>query len=168
MKLKVQKRIVADIMGCSKKKVVFDTERLKDIKEAITKADLRTLVKEKAIKKEQDKGVSRVRAKKRQIQRTKGRQRGQGKRKGTANARAPKKRTWINKVRIQRNFLKELREKELLSTTNYRMLYMKIKGGFFRSRKHLKNYVDENKLFSTKKTNAKAKTKVDSKTESKT
>ncbi|MBT4823715.1 50S ribosomal protein L19e [Candidatus Woesearchaeota archaeon] len=159
MKLKVQKRIAADILDCSGKKVVFDTERLKDIKEAITKADLRTLIKEKAIKKEQDKGVSRVRAKKRQIQRTKGRQRGQGKRKGTANARAPKKRIWINKVRLQRNFLKELREKKLLSTINFRMLYMKIKGGFFRSRKHLKNYTEEHKLFLTKKSKTESKSK---------
>ena len=60
MNLIVQKRIAADILGCSKKRVVFDQERLSDIKEAITKADLRGLVSEGAIHKVQKKGVSRV------------------------------------------------------------------------------------------------------------
>ncbi|MBT4540328.1 50S ribosomal protein L19e [Candidatus Woesearchaeota archaeon] len=151
MKLVVQKRIAADIMKCSGKRVKLDPDRLSDVKEAITKADIRSLIKEGAVKKQQKKGVSRVRAKKRQIQRSKGRQRGTGKRKGTAKARAPKKEVWMRKIRLQRTFLKELKEKTLLTTQVYRILYLKAKGGFFRSRNHLKNYIDEHKLFVSKK-----------------
>jgi large subunit ribosomal protein L19e len=151
MKLVVQKRIASDVMKCSSKRIKFNQDRISDVKEAITKADIRSLVKEGAIKKQQKTGVSRVRAKKRQIQRSKGRQKGQGKRKGTFKARAPKKVTWMRKIRLQRIFLKELKDKELVTNQNYRMLYLKAKGGFFRSKNHLKNYLDENKLFQAKK-----------------
>lgn len=147
MKLVVQKRIASDVMKCSGKRIKFDLDRITDIKEAITKADVRSLVKEGAIKKLQKKGVSRVRAKKRQIQRSKGRQKGKGKRKGTAKARTPKKDAWMKKIRHQRSFIKELKEKSLVTNQVYRMLYLKTKGGFFRSKNHLKNYLDENKLF---------------------
>lgn len=150
MNLIVQKRIAADIFGCSKKRVVFDQERLSDIKEAITKADLRGLVSEGAIQKVQEKGVSRSRAKKRHEQRKKGRQRGQGKRKGTANARNPSKREWINKIRLQRRLLKTMKDNELIPSDVYRMLYLKAKGGFFRSKKHLQHYIAENKLVQKK------------------
>ena len=134
MNLIVQKRIAADILGCSKKRVVFDQERLSDIKEAITKADLRGLVSEGAIHKVQKKG----------------RQRGQGKRKGTANARNPSKREWINKIRLQRRLLKTMKDNELILSDVYRMLYLKAKGGFFRSKKHLQHYIAENKLVQRK------------------
>ncbi|MFH1439904.1 MAG: 50S ribosomal protein L19e [Candidatus Woesearchaeota archaeon] len=150
MKLKVQKRIAAQILKCSEKRVVFDPDSLKEIKEAITKADIKSLIRQHVIRKIQKKGVSRVRAKKRHIQKTKGRQRGKGVRKGTANARTPKKRSWINKIRLQRSFLKKLKEKSLLSTKIYRMLYVKAKGGFFRTHKHLKNYINEHKLVASK------------------
>ena len=147
MKLTVQKRIAAEVLGCSQKRVIFDTDSLKDIKEAITKADIKSLVKQRMIRKLQKKGVSRVRAKKRHVQKTKGRRRGIGKRKGTAKARTPEKRAWINKIRLQRAVLKQLKEKALIAKNIYRDLYLKAKGGFFRSRRHLKTYMDENKLF---------------------
>ena len=57
MNLNVQKRIAASILKCSKKSIVLDQDRLKDIKEAITKEDLRGLIAEGAIQKVQSKGV---------------------------------------------------------------------------------------------------------------
>ena len=45
MELKVQKRLSAQVMGCSEKRVIFDPARLNDIKEAITKKDIKLLVK---------------------------------------------------------------------------------------------------------------------------
>jgi large subunit ribosomal protein L19e len=150
MNLNVQKRIAASILKCSKKRIVLDQDRLKDIKEAITKEDLRGLIAEGAIQKVQSKGVSRVRAQKIHIQRRKGRMKGDGSRKGTAKARTPPKRDWINKVRLQRKFLTELKIKGLISSHTYRELYLKVKGGFFRTRNHLKYYIDENRLFQPK------------------
>ena len=151
MELKVQKRIAADVLKCSKNRVVFDSDRLSDIKEAITKVDIRSLVNEGAIKVRPIKGTSRIKARKRALQRSKGRQKGFGKRKGKKGARLTKKRAWINKVRVQREFVKELREKELITTNAYQQLYLKIKGGFFRSKRHIKLYIDEHKLVKSKK-----------------
>ena len=151
MKLNVQKRIVAGILKCSPKRVIFDTSRLSDIKEAITKIDLRALISEGAITEKPIGGNSTVKARKRALQRAKGRQRGFGKRKGKKYARLPKKTAWINKVRGQRELIRRLKEKKIISTKNYRNLYLKIKGGFFRSTRHIKVYIDEHKLVENKK-----------------
>ena len=150
MELKVQKRLAAEVLDCSPKRVVFDTERLAEIKDGITKGDIRSLVKQGAIQEKQKKGISRGRAKERQKQRKKGRQRGHGSRKGTKNARMSQKRQWINRIRLQRDFLKALRDKKQMNTEIYHTLYSKAKGGFFRSLRHMKIYMEENRLFEKK------------------
>ena len=151
MKLDVQKRIAASMLKCSPKRVVLDTSRLSDIKEAITKVDINSLIKEGVITVKPIKGISRVNARKRAIQRSKGRQKGFGKRKGKKGARLPKKLVWMNKIRTQRGFIKELKDKDLITTKNYRALYQKVKGGYFRSKRHVKLYLDEKKLVQKKK-----------------
>jgi large subunit ribosomal protein L19e len=150
MELKVQKRLAAQIFQCSPKRVIFNPEKLTEIKEGITKGDVRSLIKTGAIQVVQKKGISRIRAKERQKQRQKGRQKGHGSRKGTKNARLSKKTQWINRIRIQREFLKQLRDTKNITTGTYHMLYMKAKGGFFRNFRHLKIYMNENKLFEGK------------------
>jgi large subunit ribosomal protein L19e len=143
MKLNNQKRIAADILKCSAKRIKLDGDRLSDIKEAITKADIRGLIKDKAIIKVHAKGVSRGRARKRLVQKRKGKQRGAGSKQGSRNARLPKKRAWINKIRAQREFLRKLKEKKIINQTLHRELYLKSKGGFFRSRRHIKIFLEE-------------------------
>jgi len=146
MNLKTQKRLASKILKGSKKRVKFDESRLEDIKESITKADIRSLIIDKAISIEKKKGISRVRAKKRQKQKRKGKQRGHGSRKGKSTARLPKKINWMNRVRLQRAFLKDLKDKDLIDNKTFREIYKKIKGGFFRSKRHLKLYLEEHKL----------------------
>lgn len=146
MKLKTQKRLAAQVLKCSKKRIKFDEERLEDIKESITKADIRALVIDKAISKKKKKGISRVRARKRQEQRKKGKQKGHGSRKGKKTARAPKKKDWMNKIRLQRSVLKNFKDKGLIDNASFRDLYKKAKGGFFRSKRHIKIYLEEHKL----------------------
>lgn len=146
MKLKIQKRLAAQILKCSEKRVLFDSDRLEDIKKAITKTDIRGLISVKAITKKPVKGISKVRARKRKEQRRKGRQRGFGSKKGKKTARLPKKKKWINRVRIQRCFIKNLRDKKMISKSDYQNIYMKIKGGFFRSKGHIKLYLKEHDL----------------------
>ena len=58
--LRTRKRLAADIMKCSRKRVWFDSSRLDDIKEAITKFDIRQLITEKAIKEKRKKGKDRA------------------------------------------------------------------------------------------------------------
>ncbi|MFH1072957.1 MAG: 50S ribosomal protein L19e [Nanoarchaeota archaeon] len=146
MKLKVQKKLAASLLGCSRKRIRFDPARLDEIKEAITKTDIRGLIADRMIWKKQEKGVSRVRARKILRQKRKGLQKSAGSRKGSANARAPEKLAWMRKIRIQRAFLKELKQKKLITTITFTHLYRKAKGGFFRSVRHIKIYLEENKL----------------------
>lgn len=146
MKLRVQKRIAADVLKCSPKRVVFDTAKLKEIKEGITKSDIRGMIIDNFISKRRIKGISNARSKKIKVQKTKGRQKGHGSRKGKKNARTPKKELWMNKVRLQRNFLRILKEKNAIENKIYWDLYRKIKGGFFRSKRHLQLYITEKKL----------------------
>lgn len=143
MKLDNQKKLAAQILKCSKKRIKLDLSRLEDIKEAITKADIRRLIIDKAIDKIHKVGVSRGRARKKLVQKRKGKQKGYGARKGSRNARFPKKEEWMNKIRIQRRLLKNLKEKKIIDDLLYRELYLKSKGGFFRSKRHIKLYLEE-------------------------
>lgn len=147
MRLTLQKRIAANVLKCSEKRVSFDPARLEDIKEAITKTDIRLLIGEGAIKEKAKQGVSRVRANKRKIQKRKGLRKGEGCRKGKATAREPKKRAWMKKIRAQRKFLKNLKINGLIKPRDYKPLYNKSKGGFFRNIKHIKLYLSEHNLF---------------------
>ena len=145
--LDVQRRLAAQLLKCGKHRVRFDPERLDEIKEAITKADLRGLISSGVVTKRRVLNTSKFWARARKTQKIKGKQKGFGSRKGKKTARgiAPK-RIWMNKIRLQRGFLKSLRDTEMISTTDYHELYMKSKGGFFRSIRHLKMYVQEKNL----------------------
>ena len=144
--MKIQKRLAAQILKTSPRKIRFDTDRLEEIDEAITKQDVRMLIKEKAITRIQDKGISNARSKKLKQQKSKGRRKGAGSRKGKRTARLPRKRKWINNIRSQRRLLKKLKENEKIAPKTYRDLYNKSKGGFFRDTRHIKLYVKENEL----------------------
>ncbi|NTV22942.1 MAG: 50S ribosomal protein L19e [Nanoarchaeota archaeon] len=146
MTTKIQKRLAGSISKRSPKKVKLDPARIDDIKEAITRADIKALIHDGAITLETDKGISRSRAKKTASQKAKGRQRGQGSRKGKATARNEGKKAWMNKIRLQRSFLKELRANNKISNEIFHDLYGKSKGGFFRSLRHIKLYLTEHKL----------------------
>ena len=52
----------------------------------------------------------------------------------------------MNKIRSLRELLFQLRESGKLSNKDFRELYLKCKGGYFRSRRHLKLYIDEKEL----------------------
>ena len=147
---KTQRRSAAQILKCSQKRVWFDPNRLDEIKEGITKFDIRNLIKDKAIREKPMKAISRSRARKRLVQKRKGRLKGLGSRKGKKTARLPKKKNWMNKIRLMRGFLKELRDKGLVTKRDYRILYLKAKGGFFRSKRHIKLYIEERGSFKKK------------------
>jgi large subunit ribosomal protein L19e len=146
----IQKRLAAQILKCSPKRIKLDSLRMEDIKKAITKVDVRSLIKEKAIKRKAVTSISKSRIRKNKEQKRKGRQRGYGSRKVTKNLRMGKKRRWINLVRAQRELIKELKLRNRISTKSYRMLYLKIKSGFFRNKRHVKLYIGEQNLLEKK------------------
>lgn len=151
MQLTTQKRIAADIMKVGINRVWFDPSRLEEIKEAITKADIRSLVHDKAIQARHETGNSRFRIRKNKLQKGKGRRTGHGSRKGKRTSRLPGKREWMNRIRLQRKILKELRDKEMITRAAYRAARMKAKGGYFRSRRHLQLYLSEAGLLKEEK-----------------
>ena len=146
MKLNPQRRLAASVFGCSKKRVRFDQEALESISEAITKQDIRELIDQGVIQKLPKTGQSRVRANKRLVQRRKGRQSGPGSYKGKRTARLPRKKEWMDKIRAQRSHLKSLRENGEISSQTFRALYNKARGGFFRSKRHISLYIQEQNL----------------------
>ncbi|MEM2115455.1 MAG: 50S ribosomal protein L19e [Candidatus Woesearchaeota archaeon] len=147
MDLSLQKKLSAKLLKCSYKRILFNPERLQDISAAITKEDIRKLINEGAIIKVQKKGVSRSRAKKLHIQKKKGRRSGKGTRKGKKYARmGGKKRVWINRVRAQRDYIKKLKKDKLIDNKTYKRIYRLVKGGFFRSKKHIHIYLEDNNL----------------------
>jgi len=145
MDLKVQKRLSSQLFGCSPDRVVFDNDRLEDIKQAITKRDLRLLIGDGAISKKAGNFTSRVRARKLALQKRKGRRDGPGSRKGKFASRFKPKETWMNNIRVQREFIKLLLDNGIITRLAYRELYLKSKGGYFRSRRHIKLYLQDHK-----------------------
>jgi len=141
-----KKKLAAKILKTSYKKVRFAADALEDIKKAITRSDLRGLIAIKKIIKIQPNEQSRVRARKIKVQKSKGRRKGRGSKKGSKTSMLSKKAAWMLKVRAQRKFLKELKDKGLVTSTNYTSLYNKSKGGYFRNKRHIKLYLEEQNL----------------------
>jgi large subunit ribosomal protein L19e len=162
MKLNIQKELASKILGASTKRIKIDLQRLEelgisidDFKQSITKQDIRGYINKRVIYVVQKKGISRGRAKLRHEQKMRGRHRGMGSRKGTAKARLPKKETWMKKIRNQRELIQTLREKKVITNEDFWNLYRKAKGGFFRSRRHVKLFIEEHDMIKQTKQEAK-------------
>ena len=142
----LQRRLAASLMNIGEKKVTFKNDSLDEIGKAITRDDVRALIQKGLITKSRAPEQSKVRVRKRLMQKRKGRRNSTGSRKGSQNARLNPKTSWISRIRIQREILKTLRAKNVLSKKDYQDLYKKSKGGFFRSRRHIKLYLSEHEL----------------------
>ena len=157
MRLTTQRRIAAQVLKVGQSRVLFDNDRLQDVKEAITKADVRSLIAKKVIKKIPEKKNSRGRKRKSLQQKRKGRKKGAGSRKGRKTSRLPRKRMWMQKVRVQRELLRKLKEKGMIAREDFKELYTKVKGGFFRNKRHIKIYIEEKGLIKKKENDAEKK-----------
>jgi large subunit ribosomal protein L19e len=141
--LKSQKRIAADVLGVGEDRVWIDPEETDKVGDAITRQDIRNLVEGGTIQKRDEEGTSRSRAREKRTQKAKGRRKGQGSRKGTKTARKSEKDEWMEKIRALRSRLKQMKEDGDVTQKQYRTLYDKAKGGFFRNTSHLENFVEE-------------------------
>ncbi len=139
----IQRRLAAKVMKCGVKRVmIMDVPAVHEkVEEAVTRDDIRYLIRMRGIQKIQKKGVSRGRARAMAEQKKKGRRKGHGSRKGGQNARNPKKRMWINTIRPIREELKTLRGEGKIDKSAYRKYYMRAKGGMFRSRAHMRSHL---------------------------
>ncbi|MHA2430371.1 MAG: 50S ribosomal protein L19e [Promethearchaeota archaeon] len=146
MSLKAQKRMAAEILKCGENRVYFDPYLIDEIQLAITREDIRSLIKEGIIRKKYKKGISKFRKKLHHQKKKKGRARGLGKRKGSKYARNPKKKAWMKRIRPQRRELKKLRDRKLITAAIYRKLYKNAKGGMFNSVAQMNRYIKEKEL----------------------
>jgi large subunit ribosomal protein L19e len=113
---------------------------------AITRAEIRSLIKDKAIKALPEKSQSRGRARILSEKKKKGRRIGAGSKKGKKYSVVSRKTRWMNRIRAQRKHLANLRERRIITVTTYRSLYRKAKGGEFRSVAELERYINDNNL----------------------
>lgn len=130
--LRLQKRIAADILKVGVNRVWIDPEKINEVKNVITKAEIRKLINQGVIKALPEK------MKKPKVEKKK--RKGPGRRKG---ARKRGKEDWMRTVRPLRKMIKELRDTGKITKGQYRRLYMLIKGGMFRSRAHLRLYLKQ-------------------------
>jgi len=141
MDLKNQRRMASQILKCGVNRVWMDPNRLEDVEDSITRADIRTLISSGTIAARKKKGISRGRARHVAAQKKKGRRKGQGSRKGTKNARKSGKDRWIQMIRPVRKRLKQLRDDGKIPKAVYRKYYLKAKGGVFRNVGHLNSHL---------------------------
>lgn len=139
MDLKSQKRIAAQLLKAGQNRVWLDPEQLDRIENAITKNEIRKLVHEGVIRRKAQLGISKGRGRKLR--------KSVGSRKGS---KITKKRLWIKKIRALRKESRELVEKRMITRNTYRKLINMSKGGAFRSKSHLKEYIEAHKLLRRK------------------
>src|SRR3989344_2291592 len=150
-----KKKLASKILGVSYHKVRFAEGASEEVQKAITRSDMRGLISVGKVYADQQNYHSRSGARANASQKRKGRQQGRGSHKGSQYSIVTRKDFWMTRVRLQRRFVSELREKGLLSVTNYRLLRNKMKGGYFRNLRHLKLYLTEHHLVTpNKKTSA--------------
>ena len=132
-------------MGIGVNRVWLDPEASKDIAAALTREDIRKLIEDGKVDKKPIQGVSRARARKLYEARAYGHRKGHGSRSGAKGARRPKKEMWMKKIRALRSMLRELRDNKTIDVSTYRKLYIKAKGGEYRSRAHLMAHIEQQK-----------------------
>ena len=97
--LRNQRRIAAAVLDCGEGRVWIDPLHADAVAEAVTRQDIRALVKKGYIRKEQKAGTSKARVRAIAIQKQSGRRKGPGSRKGASGARSPRKQRWIRTIR---------------------------------------------------------------------
>ena len=132
--------MAASILKRGESAVRISPDRLTDASSALTRDDVRALILQGVITVAQKRSTSRARGKHNDVLRRKGRK-GPGSTKGHP---ADKKKRWISHVRAQRTYLKQV--KVSLKDGAYREVYLKVKGGMFKSRAQLSHYINDNNL----------------------
>jgi len=136
--MKTQRRLAAEILKVGESKVWFDPTKINDIEKAVTKADIRRLI---------DKGYIKARSEKlKKPKEKKKKRRYEGSKKGKKYSIVSRKRRWVNLVRSLREFARELKEKGKIDRNTYKLVRKWIKGGMFKSRAHMKMYLEQHKL----------------------
>ncbi|MBS3094936.1 hypothetical protein J4474_04680 [Candidatus Pacearchaeota archaeon] len=134
MNLGKKKQLAARTLGVGKSRVHFVNENLNEIKEAITKQDIRDLVSSGAIKVKEVKGRRKVLRKSKKITA------------GNVRVKVNKrKRDYIALTRKLRKNIAELKKQGKIDAEGYKDLRKRVRNKEFKSKSHMKTFVEENK-----------------------
>ena len=131
MNLSKKKNLAKKTFGKGKKRIIFVESRISEIKEAITRQDLRDLEKEGAIIIKNVKG-----RKKRLIKK--------GKKRTVGNIRKKvkkRKQEYVIHTRKLRKYTAEMKNKKVISTEDTKDIRNKIRNRAFKSKAHLRDYI---------------------------
>jgi large subunit ribosomal protein L19e len=146
MNLTNQRRLAASILEVGVNRIWINPEKIGEVEGTITRDEIRKLIREGTIKALPEKSTSRGRARVLAQKKRTGRRIGMGTKKGKIYAEIPEKTRWMLRIRALRRKLTELRDQRVITVGTYRSLYMKAKGGEFRSLAELERHINEQKL----------------------
>lgn len=141
MSIKFAKRAASEILGRGESAIRFKPSAMKEIREAITKEDVRKLISEKSIIAVKPKHNMSMNSKLLKRKRLAGRRRGIGRRKGTLKARGVL--PWERRVRSQRALLKELKRMGKIDSKAFKSFYRRITGNSFPNKASLLMHIKE-------------------------
>jgi len=127
MKLDLKKKLAANTLKVGKDKVKFDNSRLDEIKEAITRQDIRDLKASGVIYIKQPLG------RKKNVKRKHRRRVGKVKKKVKT-----RKQDYVKMTRKLRNYLKELKKQGKIESEDYKDMRKKIRNRIYKSKRNLK------------------------------
>ncbi|MFC1710659.1 50S ribosomal protein L19e [Nanoarchaeota archaeon] len=135
MNLRQKKELAARTLKVGKSRVVFVKSRLEEIKEAITKQDIRDLKREGAIIIKEIKGRSKNLKKRAK--------------RSTGNIRKKvnvRKKNYVIMTRKLRSYVAEAKKQGVLTNEEIKDIRNKIRNKIFRSKAHLKEYIGSLKI----------------------
>jgi len=130
MNLRNKKMLASKVLNAGKKRITFVESRLADIKEAITKQDIRDLHVDGAIQ------LKEVSGRKKNLKR--------GKKRSTGNIRKKvnkRKQDYVIMTRKLRKFTSEMKKLGRVTVEEATDIRKKIRNKAFRSKAHLKEYI---------------------------
>ncbi len=134
MTIQTVRRLAADIFGVGESRVKFSPDGVGEAKGALTRDDVRALIKKGVVRKIPVTGRASTRKRERRTTA------------GIRGKRVSTKEEWIMKVRAQRRFLEFLVTEKALKTDDKRDVYYKVKSGIFRNKKAMLLYLKDNGL----------------------
>lgn len=132
------KRLAADILKVGRNRIRIKEGEYARAMEALTREDVKGLIEDGAVYSIRYVGPRTKPERKRK---------GPGKRKGKKYSRKGKKEAWMERIRAQRKYLTELLKSGEVPAEYKRKVYLKIKGGSFRGKQALLNYLKENEMY---------------------